>query len=346
MTEPIVLSKFTLEEIIELGAQNWTVKARLYDNSAVDECLQKIFQKINPDSVHNYEGLKNALEFSLSETIQNAIEHGNQRDESKDINIHLLLQEHRSGNALLYMVIRDEGEGFDIDSPIPKNIIFGNKGLCIVKSEMDLAYNFKDPAVYMAKLIRRNSASPVRIIKVDKPLTRERLDEHNYHGIIGYFPDGHDPNAPTAEIHAIDLHALADALYIAGGRLVPMENAKVNFDPWSISGNKNVIKPYASIILPAKALDSFLEDARIGCFKVPYRDGRDAEYATIHTNSLFHCVSGGKERIALSYGLSLKFLEKSEQIIDSYSRLEKQNLLSNRQNKSFYQNLERAMPDT
>ena len=76
----------------------------------------------------------NRVLLCVSEAVINAIEHGNKNDENKTVSIEIVCE-----NEKFNVIIKDEGEGFDISklpSPIAKNNIKkeSGRGIHIIKS--------------------------------------------------------------------------------------------------------------------------------------------------------------------------------------------------------------------
>ena len=322
----IVLSKLTLEELVELGAEHFSMRTpsdSIYNVGTAAEFLRrKAEEKIRQDgSIIDANKLVSSIDDVVTDTIQNAIGHGNQLKPNKQIHAYFLWQEHESGNALLYMVVRDEGEGFDVDNPIARNPRFGNEGLAWTKDVMDFVYNFNDPAVYMVKVIRRQYASPEKIVKVETPLTQNRLGEEEYHGHVTYMPHKH-----LATVHVFDLHALMDLGELRDDFIVAKENATLDFDPYSTLEGQLIARPYLSVDVPAHTLANFTERAKLGGLQLPIAmQSTSRRPPTIHTNSLFHSI-GTEQSVYLSYGLSLRFLRIGSKLIEFYQQLPKRSL--------------------
>lgn len=80
---------------------------------------------------------------AVTESVNNAIKHGNKNDKSKNVSISLDLNE-----TLLKFVIKDEGQGFDYhnlpDPTAPENLDKpGGRGIFLMKHLCD-EVNFKD----------------------------------------------------------------------------------------------------------------------------------------------------------------------------------------------------------
>ena len=153
------LERLTLDQLIAMGAECHSMPTpsdSIYrTGSALEFIKAKLSERIKTDkSIEHGQALAGDLRIAIDEIIQNAIGHGNDLDPNKKVHSYFLWQEHPAGYALMYVAIRDEGPGFDVDRPIARNLHWGNEGLAWAKEEMDLVYNFKDSCVYMVKLIR------------------------------------------------------------------------------------------------------------------------------------------------------------------------------------------------
>lgn len=85
----------------------------------------------------------NSLALSFSEAISNSMKHGNKYNTNKNVEIDVFTE-----NDKLYISLKDEGEGFDIESvpdpTKPENILKeSGRGIHIMKNFLDeLVYNF------------------------------------------------------------------------------------------------------------------------------------------------------------------------------------------------------------
>jgi hypothetical protein len=163
-------AKLTLDEIIKRGAEYFKMQTPTDSMYKVGPALEflksELSKKIaNDAAITEKEKLEEDFDDAHTSILENAISHGNKFNVGKYVHVYFLWQEHGSGNALLYTVVRDEGDGFDVENPVVRNARFGNEGLNWAKSLMDLVYNFNDSAVYMVKLITRKNAQPVEIMR-------------------------------------------------------------------------------------------------------------------------------------------------------------------------------------
>ncbi len=74
---------------------------------------------------------------AVTESVNNAIKHGNKEDKSKNVNLSLILKEN-----LIRFIIEDQGEGFDFtnltDPTLPENIDKpGGRGIFLMKHLSD-----------------------------------------------------------------------------------------------------------------------------------------------------------------------------------------------------------------
>lgn len=74
---------------------------------------------------------------AVTESVNNAIKHGNKEDKSKNVNLSLILKEN-----LIRFIIEDQGEGFDFtnlsDPTLPENIDKpGGRGIFLMKNLSD-----------------------------------------------------------------------------------------------------------------------------------------------------------------------------------------------------------------
>ena len=74
---------------------------------------------------------------AVTESVNNAIKHGNKEDKTKNVNLSLILKEN-----LIRFVIEDQGEGFDFtnlnDPTLPENIDKpGGRGIFLMKHLSD-----------------------------------------------------------------------------------------------------------------------------------------------------------------------------------------------------------------
>lgn len=74
---------------------------------------------------------------AVTESVNNAIKHGNKEDKNKNVNLSLYLREN-----LVKFIIEDQGEGFDFtnlnDPTLPENIDkLGGRGIFLMKNLSD-----------------------------------------------------------------------------------------------------------------------------------------------------------------------------------------------------------------
>ncbi|MFO7818944.1 MAG: MASE3 domain-containing protein [Halanaerobacter sp.] len=94
-----------LDEKIE---RNWNIKSSMDDFYPLK---QEFFKLLNENEIGT--DLKQSLLIVLQELVTNAIEHGNQFDKAKKVYVNLVIT-----NYSLYLVIKDEGTGFDWESAL------------------------------------------------------------------------------------------------------------------------------------------------------------------------------------------------------------------------------------
>ncbi|MAE42246.1 hypothetical protein CMO93_00620 [Candidatus Woesearchaeota archaeon] len=167
--EAITLPKLTIDQLVELGADHdsmVTPTSSIYEIDPLATQLgTRIKEKLSDGTIQDRKRLLRVLPRIANEVIQNAIEHGNELDPSKQIHAYFLWQEHGSGNALMYIAVQDEGKGFDVNRYRLKNPKHGGEALPWAREMFDHIYNFGDPAVYMAQVIRRDGAKPIVVEK-------------------------------------------------------------------------------------------------------------------------------------------------------------------------------------
>lgn len=105
---------------------------------AVQEFSERIAKKMGFDEDAQY-----WIGLSLRESLINAIQHGNKKDEQKEVGVEFKIQSDR-----LIILVRDQGEGLDesrIPDPLsPENILKpGGRGIFYVRSFMD-AVSFRN----------------------------------------------------------------------------------------------------------------------------------------------------------------------------------------------------------
>lgn len=81
---------------------------------------------------------------AVTESVNNAIKHGNKEDKTKNVNLSLFLREN-----LIKFIIEDQGEGFDFtnlsDPTLPENIDKpGGRGIFLMKNLSDEVHFFNN----------------------------------------------------------------------------------------------------------------------------------------------------------------------------------------------------------
>ncbi len=160
--------KLTLEEIsssknckkLEVGTPQKDYPKKLID-----------FTTENFTTESSDANLINDVRVASGEMISNAIKYGNRRDPSKKIRIYCTWVDNN-----FYMVVQDEGYGFDIDNPkyrgvpIPK----GSLGISYAKQRVDILYNFQDSASYLCKRVDQDKPGMIESFfkKIHQKLTQ------------------------------------------------------------------------------------------------------------------------------------------------------------------------------
>lgn len=114
-----------MEKLISIASS----KNNLYE---VDNFLQSIFSEYGIDKCMHFN-----IYLTLSEAINNAIQHGNQFDSTKFVNVYFL-----QSSSSYEFIIEDEGSGFDI-TKVPDPISTENirkesgRGLFLMKTYTD-----------------------------------------------------------------------------------------------------------------------------------------------------------------------------------------------------------------
>jgi serine/threonine-protein kinase RsbW len=95
------------------------------------------------------------LKLAAQEAVVNAVEHGNECDETKQVHIHC-----ESNGRAITLVVRDEGAGFNPDSvpdpTLPENILREHgRGLFLMRNLCDeVRFNAKGNEITMVKRIQ------------------------------------------------------------------------------------------------------------------------------------------------------------------------------------------------
>jgi len=148
----------TLKEIIENGASCLTIPTPTTLFPRPENAIQFVLDKFQQGSSLS-DSLKDDIRFVVSEGIANAAVWGNCLDPSKKIKIFTLWK-----GKYFYLVIKDEGKGFDINNPIyhasPPE---GSLGLMYMKKLAEMVYNFNDNALYI--IIKKPSSKNKKSIK-------------------------------------------------------------------------------------------------------------------------------------------------------------------------------------
>lgn len=313
----ILLLKVPLEELAERGAWHSSMPSPKYptDTGSLGlELRKKIFESIESDpGILNPENVKASVDEIVKDSIGNAIEHGNHGDCLKKVEAYFLLEGHPSGNALMYLVVRDGGRGFDFSNVkakpehVMRNTPFSWFGGPNGKN-VDFAYNFGDSAIYMVKVVRREGAKEPNIEKRGAILTTRKLSPEQYHGGVYSIPDDcYSKHGPRTRIDVFDLHALQDEWIVRNGMLAP----KPGYAP---------AEPYVRVTVLKKELGHKLREMRLGGVKIPYKECSMQRYAVVHPNSLFKIG----EDVTLSLGLSKAFQDNAAKIINYFRQFEPQ----------------------
>ncbi|MAH32937.1 hypothetical protein CL615_00950 [archaeon] len=325
----IVLSKLKLEEIRELDVDEISLEGLADEKEAKRLAKDKIKDLLRGDSTINDNDLIGKINDSIDEAVENAKQHGNENKPNKKIDINIFTYDYGSGNSLLYIVVRDEGKGFNVKKPIVKNYQFGNQGLNVVDSNMDYVYNFNDSSVYMMKVIKRYFEDSERVVTITKDLTREKLGEEDYHHSFLYYSTGDFVHhKKQAIVHIFDLHALVEYGNFERDKVSPKKNAYIDFNPISDISEFR-LRPYISVAMPHDDLESFMEDAKASDLSIEYRDKKSQFSAVIYPNSLFVSVNPAEdigENKIFSYGLLPKFSNRKNELIQLYDNLNKDGL--------------------
>ncbi|HHS13350.1 MAG TPA: ATP-binding protein [bacterium] len=140
-----------------------TVKSRLKELKRVEKLAMEIASRIGltRDQTDN-------LSIAITETVGNAIVHGNKKDPDKDVDIAVIIQP-----DTIRVQVQDRGEGFDPDSlsdPLdPENLLKeSGRGIFILKSLMDnVSFSFspKGTLVEFEMSLRRSSDSENGTVK-------------------------------------------------------------------------------------------------------------------------------------------------------------------------------------
>lgn len=146
------MRKLSLEKILKNKGTRILVITTPTNNSypkdAINFVIENFRNRIKDDS------LVDDIRVAAGEMIANAIDHGNIKNQSKNLKIYCSWFEDK-----FYFVVQDGGEGFDIDNlkyqgfPQPE----GGLGIAYAKQRVDLVYNFRDSASYLCKMVRANN---------------------------------------------------------------------------------------------------------------------------------------------------------------------------------------------
>ncbi len=137
-------SKITLKEILD-SPSHATIRfsferdAYQSERAATEYVVQQAMEKTSSRD------LLEKIRFVAGEMISNAREYGNKLDPKKDVQI-----DHCWKGNDFYFVVRDHGEGFNMDSPPEHGTGFESGiGIRESKKSADIVYNFQDSAAYV-----------------------------------------------------------------------------------------------------------------------------------------------------------------------------------------------------
>jgi len=142
--------KLRLNNIVRLTGAKQTIVPTPKDYESEKVLVDLVvdeFRKRTPN-----EELITDIRFVSGEMINNARYHGNNLNPSKNIMIDVAWK----GNDF-YLVVKDEGEGFDMENPkIKDGPPESGLGIILSKRKADLVYNFRDSASYVCMRVPKN----------------------------------------------------------------------------------------------------------------------------------------------------------------------------------------------